>query len=57
MFGQALTIDRSVLDRAAMAADLSRLGEAYQTRGDLVQAWENYVRAFDVYAGLGKRPS
>ena len=55
MFGQALKIDRSILDRAAMAADLSRLGEAYQTRGDLPQAWDNYVRAFDVYAGLGKK--
>ena len=56
MFTQALRIDRSILDRAAMAADLFYLGEAYQTRGDLPQAWDNYVRAFDVYAGLGKRP-
>jgi tetratricopeptide (TPR) repeat protein len=55
MFSQALKIDRAVLDRAAMAADLSRLGEVYQTRGDLAQAWDNYVRAFDVYAGLGKK--
>ncbi len=55
MFTLALRIDRSVLDRAAMAADLSRLGEVYQTRGDLSQAWDNYVRAFDVYAGLGKK--
>jgi tetratricopeptide (TPR) repeat protein len=55
MFGQALKIDRAILDRAAMAADLSRLGEAYQTRGDLAQAWDNYVRAIDVYAGLGKK--
>ena len=55
MFAQALRIDRSILDRAAMAADLSRLGEVYQTRGDLAQAWDNYVRAFDVYAGLGKK--
>jgi len=55
MFGQALRIDRSILDRAAMAADLSRLGEVYQARGDLAQAWDNYVRAFDVYAGLGKK--
>ncbi len=55
MFTLALRIDRSILDRAAMAADLSRLGEVYQTRGDLPQAWDNYVRAFDVYAGLGKK--
>jgi len=55
MFGQALRIDRSILDRAAMAADLSRLGEVYQARGDLAQAWDNYARAFDVYAGLGKK--
>ena len=55
MFTQALTIDRSVLDRAAMAADLFSLGEVYQTRGDLASAWDNYVRAFDVYAGLGKK--
>jgi tetratricopeptide (TPR) repeat protein len=55
MFTQALTTDRSVLDRAAMAADLFYLGEAYQTRGDLAPAWDNYVRAFDVYAGMGKK--
>jgi tetratricopeptide (TPR) repeat protein len=55
MLGRALTIDRSVLDRAAMAADLFYLGEVYQTRGDLAPAWENYVRAFDVYAGMGKK--
>jgi tetratricopeptide (TPR) repeat protein len=55
MFCRALNTDRSVLDRAAMAADLFYLGEAYQTRGDLAQAWDNYVRAFDVYAGLGKK--
>jgi tetratricopeptide (TPR) repeat protein len=54
MFDQALKTDRSVLDRAAMAADLFYLGEVYQARGDLAQAWDNYVRAFDVYAGLGK---
>lgn len=55
MFTQAHTIDRTLLDRAAMAADLFYLGEVYQTRGDLDQAWDNYVRAFDVYAGLGKK--
>ena len=55
MFTQALKTDRSILDRAAMAADLFYLGEVYQTRGDLAQAWDNYVRAFDVYAGLGKK--
>jgi len=55
MFTQALTTDRSILNRAAMAADLFYLGEAYQIRGDLAQAWDNYVRAFDVYAGLGEK--
>jgi len=55
MFAQALGTDRSILDRAAMAADLFYLGEAYQIRGDLAQAWDNYVRAFDVYAGLGEK--
>ncbi len=55
MFAQALKTDRSILDRAAMAADLFYLGEVYQTRGDLAQAWEYYVRAFDVYAGLGSK--
>ena len=55
MFTQALAIDRSVLDRAAMAADLFSLGEVYQTRGELAEAWDYYVRAFNVYAGLGKK--
>jgi tetratricopeptide (TPR) repeat protein len=55
MFTLALRIDRSILDRAAMAADLFCLGEVSQTRGDLAQAWDNYVRAFDVYAGMGKK--
>jgi tetratricopeptide (TPR) repeat protein len=55
MFCQALSLDRSVLDRAAMAADLFSLGEVYQTRGDPPQAWDYYVRAFNVYAGLGKK--
>jgi tetratricopeptide (TPR) repeat protein len=54
-FAQALSLDRAILDRAAMAADLFCLGEVYQTRGDLTRAWDNYVRAFDVYAGLGKQ--
>ncbi len=54
-FDQALSLDRTILDRAAMAADLFCLGEVYQTRGDLTRAWDNYVRAFDVYAGLGKQ--
>lgn len=54
-FAQALRIDRSILDRAAMAGDLFFLGEAYQTRGDLAQAWDYYARAFDVYVGLGQK--
>jgi tetratricopeptide (TPR) repeat protein len=54
-FALALETDRSILDRAAMAADLFYLGEVYLARGDLPQAWDSYVRAFDVYAGLGKK--
>jgi tetratricopeptide (TPR) repeat protein len=55
MFSLALKTDRSILDRAAMAGDLFYLGEVFQTRGDLDQAWDYYVRAFDVYAGLGRK--
>ena len=54
-FTQALSIDRSILDRPAMAGDLFFLGEVHQTRGDLSQAWDYYVRAFDVFAGLGRK--
>jgi tetratricopeptide (TPR) repeat protein len=54
-FAQALAIDRSILDRPAMAGDLFFLGEVYQNRGDLCQAWYYYVRAFDVFAGLGRK--
>jgi tetratricopeptide (TPR) repeat protein len=56
MFSAALETDRAILDRAAMAGDLLYLGETYQNRGDLAQAWDYYARAFDVYAGLGKKP-
>jgi tetratricopeptide (TPR) repeat protein len=56
MFSLALETDRAILDRAAMAGDLFYLGEAYQTRGNLAQAWDYYARAFDVYAGLGRKP-
>lgn len=56
MFSLALETDRAILDRAAMAGDLLYLGETYQTRGNLAQAWDYYARAFDVYAGLGKKP-
>lgn len=54
-FAQALKFDRTTLDRPAMAGDLFFLGEVYQTRGDLCQAWDYYVRAFDVFAGLGRK--
>jgi len=54
-FAQALAIDRSILDRPAMAGDLFFLGEVYQSRGDLCQAWDYYVRAFDVFAGLERK--
>ncbi len=54
-FNQALNIDRSILDRAAMGGDLFFLGEVFKTRGDLSQAWDYYVRAFDVFAGLGRK--
>jgi tetratricopeptide (TPR) repeat protein len=55
MFSLALKTDRSILDRAAMAGDLFYLGEVFLTRRDLEQAWDYYVRAFDVYAGLGRK--
>jgi tetratricopeptide (TPR) repeat protein len=54
-FSQALSIDRSILDRVSMGGDLFFLGEVYQTRGNLSQAWDYYVRAFDVFAGLGRK--
>ncbi len=54
-FTLALSTDRTILDRAAMAGDLYYLGETHRTRGDLPQAWEYYARAFDVYAGLGRK--
>jgi tetratricopeptide (TPR) repeat protein len=54
-FSQALSIDRSILDRAAMGGDLFSLGEVFQLRGDLCQAWDCYVRAFDVFAGMGRK--
>jgi tetratricopeptide (TPR) repeat protein len=55
MFSQALEIDRDLLDRAAMAGDLLYLGETYRTMGILTRAWDYYVRAFYVYAGMGKK--
>jgi len=54
-FSAALETDRSILARAAMAGDLFALGEVFQARGDPEQAWDYYVRAFDVYAGLGRK--
>jgi tetratricopeptide (TPR) repeat protein len=55
-FHQALTLDRSILDRSSMASDLFFLGAVHQTRGELFLAWDYYVRAFDVFAGLGQKP-
>jgi len=55
-FQQALNIDRAILDRASMAGDLYFLAQVEQTRGNLSLAWDYYVRAFDVFAGLGQRP-
>lgn len=54
-FTLALESDRKILDRAAMASDLLYLGQAYETQGDLSRAFYYYGRAFDVYAGLGKK--
>jgi tetratricopeptide (TPR) repeat protein len=54
-FTQALSLDRSILDRAAMAGDLFFLGELYRTQGALFLAWDCYARAFDVFAGLGRK--
>jgi tetratricopeptide (TPR) repeat protein len=56
-FHQALLLDRQVLDRSAMAADLYSLGETHQLRGEMPQAWDSYSRAFDVYASLKKKAS
>jgi tetratricopeptide (TPR) repeat protein len=53
---RALEGDRLLQDRAAMAADLYYLGEAYRLRRNWSRAFRYYVRAFDVYASLGRRP-
>lgn len=52
---RALEGDRWLQDRAAMAADLYYLGEAYRLLRDWPRAFRYYVRAFDVYASLGRR--
>jgi tetratricopeptide (TPR) repeat protein len=52
---QALAADKDNLDRAAMAADLMLLGEVHQSRGEWDLAFSAFERAFDVYAGLGKK--
>ncbi len=51
---QALSGDRELQDRGAMAADLYHLGETYRVRGDWYQAFHYYARAFDVYASMGR---
>jgi tetratricopeptide (TPR) repeat protein len=56
-FHQALLLDREVLDRSALAADLFAMGETYQLRGEMPQAWDHFSRAFDVYASLNKKSS
>ena len=52
---RALEGDRWLQDRAAMAADLYYLGEAYRLRRNWLQAFHYYTRAFDVYASLGRQ--
>lgn len=52
---QALSGDRELQDRAAMAADLYYLGEAYRLWGDWDRAFRYYARAFDVYASMGRQ--
>ena len=52
---RALEGDRQMQDRAAMAADLYCLGEAYRLRRNWTRAFRYYVRSFDVYASLGRR--
>ena len=52
---QALSGDRELQDRAAMAADLYHLGETYRARRDWYQAFRYYARAFDVYASMDRR--
>jgi tetratricopeptide (TPR) repeat protein len=54
---RALEEDRKLLDRAAIAADLYFLGEAFRLQQDWSQAFDYYARAFDVYAALGRRAS
>jgi len=54
-FHLALNFDKQVLDRPAIAADLFGLGETYQIRGEMPQAWDHFSRAFEVYAALGKK--
>jgi tetratricopeptide (TPR) repeat protein len=54
-FHRALALDRSILDRSAMAGDLFSLGRVHQSRGEYYLAWDYYVRAFDVFAGMGKK--
>ena len=54
MFTRALAIDRSVLDRAAMGGTCFP-GRGVSDPGGPGSAWDNYVRAFDVYAGMGKK--
>jgi tetratricopeptide (TPR) repeat protein len=55
-FQRALNIDRAILARSSMASDLFSLAQAEHTRGNLPAAWSYYVRAFDVFAGLGQKP-
>jgi tetratricopeptide (TPR) repeat protein len=54
-FSKALKADKEILNRAAMAADLFSLGMTYQAQGLYTRAFSYYSRAFDTYAGLGKR--
>jgi len=54
-FTEALKLDREVLDRAAIAADLYALGETCRLKQDWSQAFDYFARAFDVYAGLGRK--
>ena len=51
----ALEEDRKLLDRAAIAADLYFLGEAFRLQQDWPQAFDYYARAFDVFATLGRQ--
>jgi tetratricopeptide (TPR) repeat protein len=49
-FQEALTADRTALNRSGMGADLQGLGQAWENQGDLSKSFLYYARAFELYA-------